>query len=191
MQTVDFDNNGATTTAFVTGALSATVIVNDSLATILAFAPDLCVLVLLLAQIDDRAGIYPLSDYVANFYDLADTNNIPLLDLTRRWGGSYATANARGFMADLVHNSQARQDDFAEPCTRVAASDMAELAPPVGRIVGGIVGSAAADKLLATGGLAVANAAAATTPGTVVKKMQVFDANGVSLGYVPVYDAIT
>ncbi len=33
--------------------------------------------------------------------------------------------------------------------------------------------------------------AAATTPGTVVKKIQVFDAAGVSLGYVAIYDAIT
>lgn len=48
-----------------------------------------------------------------------------------------------------------------------------------------------AGKVLATGGLGVGNSAAATTPGTVVKKMQVFDASGTSLGYVAVYDAIT
>lgn len=35
------------------------------------------------------------------------------------------------------------------------------------------------------------NSTAATTPGTVVKKMEVFDASGASLGYVPIYDAIT
>lgn len=33
--------------------------------------------------------------------------------------------------------------------------------------------------------------AAAGTPGTVVKKIQVFDAAGVSLGYIAIYDAIT
>ncbi len=33
--------------------------------------------------------------------------------------------------------------------------------------------------------------AAATTPGTVVKKIQVFDAAGASLGYIPIYDAVT
>lgn len=39
--------------------------------------------------------------------------------------------------------------------------------------------------------LGVANSAAATTLGAVTKKIQVFDATGASLGYVPVYDAIT
>ena len=33
--------------------------------------------------------------------------------------------------------------------------------------------------------------AAATTPGSVAKKMQVFDETGASLGYVAIYDAIT
>jgi len=46
-------------------------------------------------------------------------------------------------------------------------------------------------KVLVTGGLGVGNSASATTPGTVVKKIQVFDALGFSLGYIPVYDAIT
>ncbi|PWC05428.1 glycosyl hydrolase family 28-related protein [Agromyces badenianii] len=41
------------------------------------------------------------------------------------------------------------------------------------------------------GSLSVNNTAAATTPGTVVRKMQIFDATGTSLGYVPVYNAIT
>lgn len=39
--------------------------------------------------------------------------------------------------------------------------------------------------------LGVGNSAAASTPGSVVKKMQVFDASGASLGYVAIYDAIT
>lgn len=42
-----------------------------------------------------------------------------------------------------------------------------------------------------TGGLGVGNSAAATTPGTVTKKMEVFDATGASIGFVAVYDAIT
>jgi len=41
------------------------------------------------------------------------------------------------------------------------------------------------------GSLGVGNSAAGSTPGTCVKKIQVFDAAGNSLGYVPVYDAIT
>ena len=40
-------------------------------------------------------------------------------------------------------------------------------------------------------GMGVGNSAAATTPGSVTKKIQVFDVNGASLGYVAVYDAIT
>ena len=46
-------------------------------------------------------------------------------------------------------------------------------------------------KFCATGGIGVGNSAAATTPGTVTKKMEVFDASGVSLGFVAIYDAIT
>ncbi len=46
-------------------------------------------------------------------------------------------------------------------------------------------------KLVASAGLGVGNSAAATTPGTVTKKMEVFDASGVSLGFVPIYNAIT
>jgi hypothetical protein len=32
---------------------------------------------------------------------------------------------------------------------------------------------------------------AATTPGAVVRKMEVFDAAGTSLGFVPIYSTIT
>ena len=43
----------------------------------------------------------------------------------------------------------------------------------------------------ATGGLGVGNSAAATTLGSVTKKMEVFSETGVSLGFVPVYSSIT
>jgi hypothetical protein len=42
-----------------------------------------------------------------------------------------------------------------------------------------------------TGNLGVGNSATASTLGTVVKKIQIFDASGTSLGYLPVYDSIT
>jgi hypothetical protein len=45
-------------------------------------------------------------------------------------------------------------------------------------------------KLLAPGGLGVGNSAPASLPATVVKKIEVFDATGASLGYLAVYDAI-
>jgi hypothetical protein len=40
-------------------------------------------------------------------------------------------------------------------------------------------------------GVGVGNSAAATTPGSVTRKMEVFDASGASLGFVPIYDTIT
>lgn len=46
-------------------------------------------------------------------------------------------------------------------------------------------------RVLAVGGIGVGNSASATTPGSVVKKFQVFDAAGNSLGFVPIYSAIT
>lgn len=46
-------------------------------------------------------------------------------------------------------------------------------------------------KLLATAGIGVGNSAAATTPGSVVKKIEVFDTAGTSLGFIAVYSAIT
>ena len=45
-------------------------------------------------------------------------------------------------------------------------------------------------QLIAEGGLGVGNSTSATTPGSVTRKIEVFDATGTSLGYVPVYDAI-
>jgi hypothetical protein len=39
--------------------------------------------------------------------------------------------------------------------------------------------------------LGVGNSASATTLGSVTKKVQIFDANGDPIGYIPVYDAIT
>ncbi len=51
---------------------------------------------------------------------------------------------------------------------------------------GGVIASAAFP-----GGIGVGNSAAATALGSVTKKVQIFDADGVSLGYIPVYDAIT
>lgn len=41
------------------------------------------------------------------------------------------------------------------------------------------------------GPLRSSGAAAAGTLGTVVKKLEVFDSLGTSLGYLPIYDAIT
>lgn len=42
-----------------------------------------------------------------------------------------------------------------------------------------------------SGSLGVGNSVAATTPGAVVRKVEIFDAAGVSLGFLPVYNSIT
>lgn len=42
-----------------------------------------------------------------------------------------------------------------------------------------------------TDGLGVGNSAAATTPGNIVRKTEIFDVNGNLIGFVPIYDAIT
>jgi hypothetical protein len=55
----------------------------------------------------------------------------------------------------------------------------------------GHVSTLRGQKLITHGGLGVGNSAAATTLGSVTKKIEVFDAAGVSLGFVPVYGSIT
>lgn len=47
------------------------------------------------------------------------------------------------------------------------------------------------DLFIAALGLGVGNSAAATTLGAVTRRIQVFDAAGAALGFVPVYDNIT
>lgn len=60
----------------------------------------------------------------------------------------------------------------------------------LGRLAANILGTLSGDKFVANAGLGVGNSAAATTLGSVAKKMEVFDAAGASLGFVPIYDAI-
>lgn len=67
---------------------------------------------------------------------------------------------------------------------------------------GGIAGSAMEDQLgnlgkfqsgkfLSPFGFGTGNSAAATTLGTVTRKMEIFDAAGVSIGFIPIYGTIT
>lgn len=51
-------------------------------------------------------------------------------------------------------------------------------------------GMTVAGKLIGTDGIGVGNSRKASKPGKIVRKMEVFDATGRSLGYVPVYDNI-
>jgi hypothetical protein len=58
-------------------------------------------------------------------------------------------------------------------------------------VVGASDGGANVNGKFRCADLGVGNSAAATTLGTVTKKIQIFDAAGASLGYIAVYDAIT
>lgn len=58
------------------------------------------------------------------------------------------------------------------------------------RIEAGVLRNQAGGKIISQGGFGVGNSAAATTPGAVVKKIEVFDNVGVSLGFIPVYATI-
>lgn len=59
------------------------------------------------------------------------------------------------------------------------------------RLGASILGTDTGDKFVANAGLGVGNSAAATVLGSVVKKIEVFDAAGASLGFLPVYNTIT
>jgi hypothetical protein len=101
------------------------------------------------------------------------------------WGNSNLTGNTvffEGSLANVVFQAPVVQGNV------IHATDRTDVA-----------GVTVGDKLvngvrLDAGKLGVGNAAAATTiaaPGTVVKKIEVFDAAGASLGFVPVYASIT
>ena len=52
------------------------------------------------------------AEFVGMLYDLADTNDVPLVDMYRRSGGSYAAANANGLMGDAIHPNATHQADW-------------------------------------------------------------------------------
>jgi hypothetical protein len=67
-------------------------------------------------------------------------------------------------------------------------SSWPDTAPP------GVISTLRGQKLIALGGLGVGNAASTTStdselfqPGRIVKKVEMFDANGLSLGFIPIY----
>lgn len=56
-------------------------------------------------------------------------------------------------------------------------------------ILYGVTTLKASLQVLAGGGIGVGNSTSATSMGTLIKKMQVFDQNGYPLGYVPIYNS--
>lgn len=61
------------------------------------------------------AGTIPWTDYVTAMYELAVTNDVPIFDLTARWG-SYAISNASplSMYQDTVHPAPAAQGDLVD-----------------------------------------------------------------------------
>jgi len=70
-------------------------------------------------------------------------------------------------------------------------SGSASLDARIKRRAANVLGMDTGDKLTGVAGLGAGNDAAATTPGSVTKKIEVFDEDGASLGFIPIYDAIT
>lgn len=104
-------------------------------------------------------------------------------------GGIYTAINYRFVFQDHTFTNVAR---VSNECGGIGAAGIAfgaGLDVELYRYSSTVVKTGA--KLVATGGLGVGNSATATTPGAVTKKIEVFDATGASLGFVPIYDAIT
>lgn len=107
-------------------------------------------------------------------------------------GGTWAAPTV-----DATHSGSTHADFIAKALVDAKGDVITATADntPVRKAVGAdgtaLVASAAAGDGLVWGTPAVLNFAAATTLGTVVGKVEIFDAAGASLGFLPVYDAIT
>ncbi|WIB16283.1 SGNH/GDSL hydrolase family protein [Curtobacterium sp. MCPF17_050] len=65
-------------------------------------------------RLGDGTYVNPSWDeYRAAYYDIADEQDVCLIDFGDRWGGSYATANGLGLYADPIHPGDAGADDMA------------------------------------------------------------------------------
>lgn len=99
-----------------------------------------------------------------------------------------AAAPALSIGGDLVNSSgTGLYGDYNNLNMSIAGTLRAALSATGLSVTGTVVASGA----VGGASLRVANSAAASTPGTVVKKIEVFNAAGTSLGFIAVYDAIT
>jgi hypothetical protein len=116
-----------------------------------------------------------------------------------QWGGTGANLSATGGTSQVVMQTSS---GGAFTVAQLAVADLSTAKTGTGSIVLATAPTFASTitvttnaivtgKVLTTAGLGVGNSATAATPGTVVKKIEVFDASGVSLGFIAVYDAIT
>lgn len=97
------------------------------------------------------------------------------------YGGTNADLSGTGGTHQVLKQSSA---GAAVTVGQLAGSDLSDANFGANNVV-------TTGQVRATTGLGVGNSAAATTLGTVVKKMEVFSAAGASLGFVAIYDAIT
>lgn len=97
------------------------------------------------------------------------------------YGGTNADLSGTGGASQVLQQASA---GAAVTVGQLAGSDLSDADFGANNVV-------TTGKVLTTAGLGVGNSAAATTPGTVQAKVEVFDAAGVSIGFVAVYDAIT
>lgn len=112
--------------------------------------------------------------------------------------GSAATPTFRAFNNNDLPSSISLTSNVSSPTITLTGSSGANLTWNVDG--SGDIGALAANrpnniyalsKIIATAGLGVGNSVAATTPGSVVASIEIFDASGASLGFIPVYDSIS
>ena len=123
------------------------------------------------------------SDAVAagSFYSL---DNVGAGAARRNWLWQLGASNTADFW-NFDGSSWTKQVQFGATTTTFSGTGTHTFGS------GGNTVTMAAGNIRATGNLGVGNSAAATTLGSVAKKIEVFDAAGSSLGFVPVYDSIT
>jgi len=114
-----------------------------------------------------------------------------------RIGGGLRLRGNPGFPADLLAGqgevypsptlgAVIAGDGSTNAVTAINAAGAIAARVPAGTQDWGVEG-----KMRATGGIGVGNSAAATTPGSVTRKVEIFDASGASLGFLAVYGTIT
>lgn len=124
-------------------------------------------------------------------WDLEAAGSVRLYSGTPNIDSRDAASGATNVRTSRVTgDSQARFTDAANGKRSYGPGNLVADAA-FGRLAADILGTDPGDKLVANGGLGVGNSAAATVPGAVVRKAEVFDAAGASLGFVAIYNTIT
>jgi hypothetical protein len=127
-------------------------------------------------EVHGGRGVYQSELYPTRVIDLGTRNKVYGYDTITLSGATNVNATLQ---------VKAEGSNAYKALTVISSAD----AETVHIFGNGTVYSAAQGRF--TTGIGVGNSVAATTPGSVVKKIRVFDANGNILGYLAVYDGIT